>query len=181
MRWIRSRRAVLLIGVLGLALVLPPGVSAEFQEPPAAGSSGMTIAVGDVFLMDALTIDIHAAVTCNRLLVLGQNASGWVKETGAARKVAYGLSRWKYPGIVCDGTPHEIFFRVSADVAGVAFKSGRGLVALDAVVSGWDRPWHWAGASASTGWVPVKIRQWPNSMPWPEPPLSPPMSRPTSG
>jgi hypothetical protein len=181
MRWIRSRRAVLLTGVLGLALLLPPSVSAEFWEPPAARSDGMVIVVGDAFLMDAFTIDIHAAVTCTLPWMHWQSATGWVKELGPARKIAYGLVWSRYPGIVCDGTPHEIFLRVPVDVAGIAFKSGKGLVALYAQVSGWDLPGHWAGAWASTGWVPVKIRQWPNSMPWPEPPLSPPMSPPTSG
>jgi hypothetical protein len=188
MRWIRSRRAVFVTAILGLALVLPAGASAVFQEPPGKASSGMTITIKEVVLMDALTIDIHADVTCAVPGVWLDRVAGWVKTLGSTRQVVVGFAPSRYQGIVCDGKPNSIFVRVPVDAGGVAFKAGKGQVALEAGVSGdlVDTPplppyfwpeYQWAGAS--TGWVPVRIGQWPNSKPWPEPPFSPPLSPPS--
>lgn len=186
MRWIRSRRAVLVTATLGLALILPPGAAGVFSEPPGKTSTGMTITVTDVFLMDALTIDIHADITCTVPSVWLDRVAGWVKTLGAGRQVVVGFAPSRYQGIVCDGSPHSIFVRVPVDAGGVAFKAGKGQVALDAIVLGardLSAPpapypsYQWA--RAATGWVPVKITPWPNSKPWPEPPFSPPMGPPS--
>jgi hypothetical protein len=187
MRWIHSRRAVFVMAILGLALVLPPGASAVFSEPPGKTSSGMTITVTDVFLMDALTIDIHADVTCTTPAVWLDRVAGWVKTVGAGRQVVVGFAPSRYQGIICDGQPHPIFVRVPVEPGGVAFKAGKGQVALEAGVLGalvvpvpppYAYP-EYQQATASTGWVPVRIAQWPNSKPRPEPPFSPPLSPPS--
>lgn len=172
MGWIRSRRALLVAGVLGLALLLPSGAAAEWWDPPGKYSQGMQVVVQNAYLMNALTIDLYANVTCDPQDLRWSRALAWVKQVGAGRKIAYGMESG-YPPIVCDGSPHPIFLRITAEPGGVAFKSGTAMAAFE--VGAYSYTYRYVGAA--TGWVSVRLKQWPNNKPWPEPPpLSPSMS-----
>jgi hypothetical protein len=180
MRWIRSRRALLVAGVLGLALMVPSGAAAEWWNPPSRYDQGLQVVIKDAYLMNAITVDVYANVKCDYSFDVRWSGIGaWIKQVGAGRKIAYGMTTSGYSGIACDGQTHVVLVRITAEPGGVAFKSGSAMVASEAYAEGWGDEYWWEYVAAATGWVPVRLKQWPNNKPWPEPaPLSPPLSGP---
>jgi hypothetical protein len=157
-------------GVLGLALLMPAGAGAYWWDPPSKYSQGMSIVIKHAFQMNAMTVDVYAQVTCNASMYYYPRATAWIKQAGAGRQIAYGMASGA-PPFECDGSPQLIFLRITAEPGGVAFKGGAAMVAFQAMAPPW-------ALEAATGWVSVRLKQWPNNKPWPEPP---PMSGPVSG
>ena len=170
-------RRFLFVAALLAALSFPAAVSADttggqFTEPPPANSTGgMTVSVGRVTLTARLVVAADVMVTCQpkppneypissywedyRLTFSVKQASG--------RSIAFGQAAVQFdPNAICDGLPHVLSASVSADPAGVAFKNGSAVVAVDGLAnySFYDSETGESGyhrSGASTGWTSVRL------------------------
>ena len=170
-------RRFLFLAALVAALSFPAAVSADttsgqFSEPPPAGSAGgMTVSIGPVTLTARLVATADVTVTCpskppNEYPI----SSYWeyyyltfsVKQA-SGRSIAFGQAAVPFdPNVICDGLPHVLSASVSADPAGVAFKNGSAVVAVDGLAnySFWNSETGESGyhmSHASTGWMSVRF------------------------
>jgi len=170
-------RRFLVVAAMVAALSFPAAVSADttggqFNEPPPADSTGgMTVSVGPVTLTARLVATTAVTVTCqskppNEYPI----SSGWESQgltfsvkQASGRSIAFGQAAVPFdPNVVCDGLPHVLSASVSADPAGVAFKNGTAVVAVDGFASYFffnsetgESGFHLG--RASTGWMSVRF------------------------
>lgn len=169
-------RRFLVLAALVAALLFPATVAADtgvqFSEPPPAESTGgMTLAVGSVTLTARLVVTADVTVTCQPKPPQEYPiSSGWenygltisVKQA-SGRSIAFGQAAVPFdPNVTCDGLPHVLSATVSADPAGVPFKNGSAVVAIDGVATYYVQnsetgEFDFHLGRASTGWISIRF------------------------
>ncbi len=168
-------RRFLVLAAMVAALSFPAVVSADttgqFTEPPPVGTTGgMTVSVGPVTLTARLVASADVTVMCQPKPNEYPISSYWedyrltfsIKQA-SGRSIAFGQAAVPFdPNVICDGLPHALSASVSADPAGVAFKNGSAVIAVDGVAnySFWNSETGESGyhrGQASTGWVSVRL------------------------
>jgi hypothetical protein len=172
-----TMRRFLFLAALVAALSFPAAVAADttdgqFDEPrPAESTGGMTLAVGQVRLTARLVATADVTVTCqpkppNEYPISSyweDYAMTFSVKQASGRSIAFGQAAVPFdPNVTCDGLPHILSASVSADPAGIAFKNGSAVVAVD----GFARSFSYnseTGESgyhmgrASTGWISMRF------------------------
>jgi hypothetical protein len=167
------RRVIACLAALGLAVaILPASVLADTYgggEPPAAGSvGGMTVQVVSVRLIANVVVEAEVSVVCQPK-PSGEGIYSWWNgpflvlwaQQANKRSLAYGQTYASFSGdATCDGTAHTFKLQTSANPSGVAFKLGTAAIAVAGDASYSDPTCcSTVLASASTGWVPVKLKK----------------------
>jgi hypothetical protein len=170
-------RRFLFVAAILAALSFPAAVSADttgeqFTEPPPANSTGgMTVSVKRVTLTARVVVAADVIVTCQPKLPNEYPISSYWEDyhltfsvkQASGRSIAFGQAAVPFdPNVICDGLPHLLSASVSADPAGVAFKNGSAVVAVDGSASYffWNSETGESGdyrSRASTGWITVRL------------------------